>query len=680
MSRKLLVSLGIVILLTSCLSTVYPARALPRTLRVPEDYPTIAGAIAAAFDGDTVRVRSGSYYEQLSVDKAIALIGESRETTVINGGGRGTVVAIRHDDVNFTGFTVIYSAEQATPQPIWMWSTRLGGIHVLDVKNCNVSGNKVSDCGAGIWLYDVHDSNVSNNVVYRNDYGIRVEASRDNTFVGNNVTGNWGGIRLISTENNVFINNKIRDNTQNFGVTSAQLQSKVDRVDASNTVNGKPIYYWVGASNRTVPSDAGFVVLVNSTGVKVQGLTLSNNQNGIALAGTSNCLVTGNSVSACGEGISLYNSTYDVVMRNDLTCNNGIATDGNGTRITDNTVTSSGSAVSASGMYLVVVQNRISVTEWQTGSIIVSGQYTNVSRNQVEGTSYTYATVEGSHNIVYENTIRNSDRLEVKSSQSIVAKNTLTGTSLSVSDCSETEIFGNTISDGYTLGVAGHGNLFYANQVENCGYAVSISGTEAYSYNNTIYRNNFLQSRDALVKNYENSANFWDNGFEGNYWIDYGGQDVNQDGIGDTPYSIMGQRLDMNLRTLVPFETGQDRFPLMTPFPIASVNISAVMQAWATSIPPLPDFPPPTTEQPTATPTKAPPPSTSAEPMLTPSQTTSPLQTLLPSPTVPEFSLVAVLAVAATAGGVLILCKWNRLKNRKYFNSAKGLSTRLHYY
>ena len=51
------------------------------------------------------------------------------------------------------------------------------------------------------------------------------------------------------------------------------------------------------------------------------------------------------------------------------------------------------------------------------------------------------------------------------------------------------------------------------------------------SYNNTIYHNNFLYNKGQLFSDICN--NTWDNGCEGNYWSNYNGTDLNEDGIGD---------------------------------------------------------------------------------------------------------------------------------------------------
>jgi parallel beta-helix repeat protein len=53
------------------------------------------------------------------------------------------------------------------------------------------------------------------------------------------------------------------------------------------------------------------------------------------------------------------------------------------------------------------------------------------------------------------------------------------------------------------------------------------------AYNNSIYHNNlFGNTLNAWV--YGDSINLWDNGVEGNYWGDYAGADLNEDGVGDS--------------------------------------------------------------------------------------------------------------------------------------------------
>ncbi len=70
---------------------------------------------------------------------------------------------------------------------------------------------------------------------------------------------------------------------------------------------------------------------------------------------------------------------------------------------------------------------------------------------------------------------------------------------------------------------------------------------------NFIYHNNFINNtQQASVE--QDLANIWDMSYPsgGNYWSDYNGIDANEDGIGDTPYTVV-------------VGTAQDEYPLMGP-------------------------------------------------------------------------------------------------------------------
>ncbi|MFX1366127.1 MAG: nitrous oxide reductase family maturation protein NosD [Promethearchaeota archaeon] len=64
-----------------------------------------------------------------------------------------------------------------------------------------------------------------------------------------------------------------------------------------------------------------------------------------------------------------------------------------------------------------------------------------------------------------------------------------------------------------------------------------------------IYKNNFINpSGTNGIDNGTN--NLWDNGAIGNYWHDYPGTDINDDGIGDTPYNIQGPALSQDIKPI----------------------------------------------------------------------------------------------------------------------------------
>lgn len=95
--------------------------------------------------------------------------------------------------------------------------------------------------------------------------------------------------------------------------------------------------------------------------------------------------------------------------------------------------------------------------------------------------------------------------------------------------------------------------------------------------NNTFYGNSFPANCSVRVN--DAGINFWDNGTIGNYWADYNGTDSNGDGIGDSPYIILGVKWSNTIGGDVSFVAGYDNFPLMAPY---NVEHDAVIlpQTW----------------------------------------------------------------------------------------------------
>lgn len=106
--------------------------------------------------------------------------------------------------------------------------------------------------------------------------------------------------------------------------------------------------------------------------------------------------------------------------------------------------------------------------------------------------------------------------------------------------CYNSTIWGNYIfnnTSGITLKNNCDNNTFYNNRVLNntiVGVNITTSDCDA----NLFYLNNFTDNGENAQDN--GTCNFWNNDTIGNYWSNYTGKDLNDDGIGDTPYNWKG--------------------------------------------------------------------------------------------------------------------------------------------
>ena len=116
-------------------------------------------------------------------------------------------------------------------------------------------------------------------------------------------------------------------------------------------------------------------------------------------------------------------------------------------------------------------------------------------------------------------------------------------------------IVGNKVYENglYGIGVLNSTNcVVFGNTVTKNPTGISV---EEESANVLVYDNNLINN---FMQGYDDKTNNWDNGIEGNYWRDYVGNDTDNDGIGDTPHLVWGDRMDYR--------------PLMGPY--SSFNVS----------------------------------------------------------------------------------------------------------
>lgn len=297
------------------------AQASPTTIYVPDDYLTIQGAVDAASAGDTIIVRDGTYTENVDVNKDHLTIKSENgpdATTVRAANSGDPVFSVAADYVEINGFTVKGATGEGPGAG--------AGVYLEDVRYCDVLNNIASSNVYGIMLHLSSNNNVQNNTATSNDNdGIILAGSRDNNIESNRAQSNGYGLWLDFSRSDTLKNNSMTDNYFDFGITGSEIDHYRHDIDMSNTLSGRPIYYWVDEETSAIDStsDAGFVALVSCRGITVTGLTLSRNSDGILLVDTTDSVIRDNTVSATGIAVSLKYSSNNSIYHNNIAPNNG---------------------------------------------------------------------------------------------------------------------------------------------------------------------------------------------------------------------------------------------------------------------------------------------------------------------------------------------------------------------
>jgi nitrous oxidase accessory protein len=197
----------------------------------PDNYTRIQDAIDNSFDGDTVFVYNGTYYEKdLIINKSISLIGEDKNTTIIqsnNSTPDTVIISICTDGVLLSDFT---------------FNNNIVGDGVLIKSNSNCiirSIFKIRDeC---IYIWDSSSNNIiSQNSFINSSFGILLRQDCNNNIISNNTfDGNWFGLNVgfqsdeIDTRNNTIEYNIIT----NSNISGISLRHAKETIISHNIIN-----------------------------------------------------------------------------------------------------------------------------------------------------------------------------------------------------------------------------------------------------------------------------------------------------------------------------------------------------------------------------------------------------------------------------------------------------------
>jgi nitrous oxidase accessory protein len=212
MSRKLVFALSLFVLLSSSLyarfnsvqvrsSNGYPVHNLDTHL----NYTAIQEAIDApeTLDGHTIFVEAGIYYENIVVSKAIRLVGENRNITILDGSKVDKVAKVAVDNVSIIGFAIQNSGSE--------WQHDFG-VDLTSRRNCRVENCTIQNHAYAVYLaYAVNNTIVKNIIANASSYAIMIKRfSRDNNVTNNTLIHNKRGVEIEEDcEGNIIAYNNI---------------------------------------------------------------------------------------------------------------------------------------------------------------------------------------------------------------------------------------------------------------------------------------------------------------------------------------------------------------------------------------------------------------------------------------------------------------------------------------
>ena len=488
------------------------------------------------------------------------------------------------------------------------------GIYLSGRSNVTLQNINIKRFNNGIVLQGSNNNSVSrNNITEIYWIGIYSSLLSSNNIVsGNNVANNGYGISLSSSSNNIVSKNTVTNNGL-YGITLSDDISVNNTISDNTMTNNSYNIYFVGGFNNTISrnniASSTYGIFLHSSNNTVSENIITNNEYGITLNYPSNNRfyhnnLIDNTIQVVPHLVSIWDDGYPS-GGNYWSDYAGADADGNGLGDTPYIIDSDNQdryplmhswsplpvhdmntglgyatiqeAIDApetlyrhmifveTGTYYehVVINKPISLIGENKDATIIDGQETGTVveiEDYVENATLSGFTIQNSGKIADENQPYYDSGIRISwSNANSISGNVVINNKLGIYVL---DSFYNTISNNritnnsfgfYFMGWSQESdyNVISENDVTNNEYGMYVLWG---SNDNDIYHNSFVDNTEDAYN--VNSINAWDNGVEGNYWSDYNGNDVDHDGIGDTPcvidanntdhYPLMGMFSDFN--------------------------------------------------------------------------------------------------------------------------------------
>jgi len=319
-------------------------RAAPRTIIVDingsGNYTSIQDAINAANPCDSIHIWNGLYPENLIINKPLALIGNSTDSTRIigknwtlvptyysNGLGYYTdwdsaddIITIISDNVKICSIGVNFSFYDDFGRYESSFKG-LAGMKVINSTGCIIDGCTVSDYITGIIFQNSSGNTITNNVLLNNSPdGIGCFESSNNILSNNTCIDNkWDGIYLENSNMHILSNNTMLGCT--LHIEGDETSHYLHSIERSNTIDGRPVHYYRDKRDLHIKDLDAQIIFVNCSDSIVENINASDTSCGIHLINSHNNIIINNTCQNDYTGIGLFESSGNTIQGNVLKMN-----------------------------------------------------------------------------------------------------------------------------------------------------------------------------------------------------------------------------------------------------------------------------------------------------------------------------------------------------------------------
>jgi len=187
------------------------------------NYTNIQDAIDAVNESDTIYVYSGTYNENIVINKTLILTGAGSGSTAINGNGDHTI-KISADTVSISGFKIENTGDSDAC------------VFLYFVTNCQIENNIIKNGGNGVYLVSSSNNMIEDNTIENNNVGIYFSSSNSNTIRSNYLQNN--------NANGIFIASSSSGNTIYFNDFSHEMGSNARDLASNSWSHNSQGNYW----------------------------------------------------------------------------------------------------------------------------------------------------------------------------------------------------------------------------------------------------------------------------------------------------------------------------------------------------------------------------------------------------------------------------------------------------